>query len=95
MRCVNPAGFPPKWLHVISMHSLGKRWPEAPRFNYDFRVLKVGVRGCTLEIEERGGGGKLSYDGAPSISSCNFAQKETSVKKVINTAREHTSACTH
>lgn len=45
MRCVNPAGFPPKWLRVISMHRLGERWPEAPHFNYDFgRVLKGGVR---------------------------------------------------
>lgn len=45
MRCVNPAGFPPKWLRGISMHGLGKRWPEAPRFNYDFRRVlgKVGV----------------------------------------------------
>lgn len=41
MRCVNPEGFPPKWLCVISMHGLGKRWPEAPHFNYDFgRVLR-------------------------------------------------------
>lgn len=43
MRCVNPAGFPPKWLHVISMHDLRKRWPEAPRFNYDFRRVLQGV----------------------------------------------------
>lgn len=42
MRCVNPAGFPPKWLHVISMHGLGKRWPEAPHFNYDFRRVGGG-----------------------------------------------------
>lgn len=34
MRCVNPAGFPPKWLYMISMHSLGKRRPESPLFNY-------------------------------------------------------------
>lgn len=34
MRCVNPAGFISKWLHVISMHGLEKRQPEAPRFNY-------------------------------------------------------------
>lgn len=42
MRCVNPAGFPPKWLRGISMHGLGKRWPEAPRFNYDFRRVLGG-----------------------------------------------------
>lgn len=34
MRCVNPAGFPSKWLYLISMHGLGKRRPEAPLFNY-------------------------------------------------------------
>lgn len=34
MRRVNPAGFPPKWLYVISMHGLGKRRPESPFFNY-------------------------------------------------------------
>lgn len=102
MRCVNPAGFPPKWLHGISMHGLGKkRWPEAPHFNYDFRrVLKGGVGGRlggTPEMAERGRSGKLSYAGAPSISSCNYAQRGTGVKKVINSAHEHTSAhaCTH
>lgn len=99
MSFVNPAGFPPKWLHVISMHGLGKRWPEAPHFNYDFRrVLKGwGIRGGTPEMAERGRSGKLSYDGDPLISSCNYAHRKTSMKKVINTAREHTSAhaCTH
>lgn len=41
MRCVNPAGSPPRRLCVISMHGLRKRWPEAPHFNYDFgRVLR-------------------------------------------------------
>ena len=34
MSCVNPAGFPPKWLQVISMHGAGERWPESPLFNY-------------------------------------------------------------
>lgn len=98
MRCVNPAGFPPKWLRGISMHGLGKRWPEAPRFNYDFRrVLGGWWGGGTPEMAERGRSGELYYDGAPSISSCNSAHRGTGVKKVINTAREHTSthACTH
>ena len=34
MRCVNPAGFLPKWMHVISMHGLGKKRPESSLFNY-------------------------------------------------------------
>lgn len=34
MRCVDPAGFPHKWLYVISMHSLRKRQPDSPLFNY-------------------------------------------------------------
>lgn len=46
-------------------------------------------------MADRGRSGKLSYDSAPSISSCHYAQRETSMKKVINMAREHTSACTH
>lgn len=41
MRCVNPAGFPPKWLYVISMHSLGK---SIPFFNY-VRIQGVVGRG--------------------------------------------------
>lgn len=97
MRCVNPAGFPPKWLRDISMHGLGKRWPEAPRFNYDFRRVLgkwgwgVGGGGFLPEMAERGRSGELYYDGAPSISSCISAHRGTGVKKVINTARERTS----
>lgn len=45
-------------------------------------------------MAERGRSGKLSYDRAHSISSCYHVQRETSVKKVINTACEHTSGCT-
>lgn len=56
MRCVNPAGFPPKWLRVISMHRLGERWPEAPHFNYDFRrVLKGGCEEASQEWQKVAG----------------------------------------
>lgn len=103
MRCVNPAGFPPKWLYVISMHGLGKRRPESPVFNY------VTIRGVlwggwwvmkTRREQWREGG---RYSRFPRtilpllISSSNDAPSETGEEEVINMARTHTYAhvCTH
>lgn len=57
MRCVIPAGFHHKWLHVISMHGLGKR--RAPLFNYGFIFFIFLRRGGGDEDDpgtaERGG----------------------------------------
>lgn len=57
MRCVIPAGFHHKWLHVISMHGLGKR--QAPLFNYGFIFFIFLRRGGgdedDLGTAERGG----------------------------------------
>lgn len=102
MRCVNPAGFPSKWLYLISMHGLGKRRPEAPLFNY-VTILGGAYGGwgvMTASREQQGGRQvqQVSQNNAPLvISSCNDAQRETGKKEVINTARTHTYAhvCTH
>lgn len=73
MRCVNPAGFPPKWLYVISMHSLGRRRPESPLFNY-VRIRRV-VQGGDEERSGKAEGGEYSRFPTtvpPSvISSCS------------------------
>lgn len=64
MRCVNPAGFPPKWLYVISMHSLGK---SIPFFNYVRIQAVVGRRVMKMCRAQQGGGHEqqVSQDDAP------------------------------
>lgn len=101
MRCVNPAGFPSKWLYLISMHGLGKGRPEAPLFNYIMILGGAcggGCRGVMTASREQQGGRQVqqvSQNNAPLvISSCNDAQRETGKKEVINAARTHTHLCT-
>lgn len=58
MRCADPAGFPSKWRHVISMHGGGRRRPEAPLFNYTtFRGGACDGSGAEMGGLGRGGGG--------------------------------------
>lgn len=97
---MNPAGFPPKWLYVISMHGLEKRRPESPLFNY------VTIRGVlwgegdedTPGTAEGGRYSRFPRTMLPMvISSSNDAPREPSKEEVINMARTHTYAhvCTH
>lgn len=54
MRCADPAGFPSKWRHVISMHGDGRRRPRAPLFNY------ATIRGGACDGSGEAGGGGVT-----------------------------------
>lgn len=92
MRCVNPAGFAPKWLFVISMHSLEK---SIPFFNY------VRIQGASREEGDEdvpGAAERVRYSRFPRIilllviSSSNNAPRKNQEEEVINMVHPHTYA---
>lgn len=83
MRCVNPAGFPPKWLYVISMHSLGK---SIPFFNYVRIQGVVGRRVMKMCRAQQGGVRNSRFPRMMLplvISSSNNAPRKTRKRKSL------------
>lgn len=106
MRCADPAGFPSKWRHVISMHSDGRRRPQAPLFNY--ATIRRGA--CDGSGEAGGcGDGKIggmcgegrqvqqaSQDGAPLAASSGGDSPARRRRKSLawrRHTRVHTQTC--